>query len=223
MSSVDHQRTHEHGTDAYREQAADGATFWDDFYRDREQIWSGRPNPILVEVVTPLPAGTALDVGAGEGGDALWLAARGWAVTAVDIADVALERLGARARAEGLPVRTARHDLAFDRPAGRFDLVSAQYLHSPATDWDREPVLRVARDLVAPAGLLLVVGHGRLAPWSWDPTLVMPTADEVVAQLDLAAGEWTVEIVESREREVTGSDGQVASITDEIVAVRRGS
>ena len=74
MSSVDHAHGRTHG---HREQAADGATFWDDFYRDREQIWSGRPNPILVEVVTPLPAGTALDVGAGEGGDALWLAARG--------------------------------------------------------------------------------------------------------------------------------------------------
>jgi SAM-dependent methyltransferase len=209
--------TRAHGTHEH------GAAFWDEFYRDREQVWSGRPNPVLVDVVGPLDAGTALDLGAGEGGDTVWLAARGWDVTAVDVADAALVRIDARARAEGLAVTTARHDLSVDRPAGRFDLVSAQYLHSPAADWDRASVLRAAADLVAPGGLLLVVGHGRLAPWSWDPTLVMPTAAEVLDQLGLAPGEWTVEVVESREREVTGPEGEPATITDEIVAARRAS
>lgn len=223
MSTTEHQHGHGHGhaDRAWPDPDQPGAAFWEQFYRDREQVWSGRPNPVLVETVGELSPGSALDVGAGEGGDAIWLAARGWTVTATDIAQVAVDRIADRARAEGLTVRTARHDLAVDGPEGPFDLVSAQYLHSMAPDWDRERALRAAADLVAPGGLLLIVGHGRLAPWSWDPTLVMPTAQQVVEQLALAEGQWSLEVVESREREATGPEGQTATTTDEIVAARR--
>lgn len=199
----------------------DGAAFWEAFYAGREPIWSGRANPLLVENVAGLTPGTALDVGTGEGGDAIWLAAHGWTVTAVDIGTAALERLHVRARDEGLEVRTARHDLAREFPDGTYDLVSAQYLHSPAADFPRGAVLRAAARAVAPGGTLLVVGHGRLAPWSWDPDLVMPTAADVLADLDLAPGAWTVERADAPEREAEGPDGQIAPITDEVVLARR--
>ena len=199
--------------------SAGGQAFWERFYADRDQVWSGRVNPVLGAAVADLAPGTALDLGAGEGGDALWLADRGWKVTAVDVAQTACDRIAERAG--DLPVTTERHDLTETFPEGSYDLVSAQYLHSPAADFPRTAILRRAAEAVAPGGTVLVVGHGRLAPWSWDPTLRMATAAEVLASLDLDEAAWAVVRCESPERTATGPDGQEATITDEVVQVRR--
>jgi len=201
--------------------SAGGRDFWERFYAEREQVWSGRVNAVLGAVGEGLEPGTALDLGAGEGGDALWLAGRGWKVTAVDVAQTACDRIAELAG--GLPVTTERHDLTETFPDGTFDLVNAQYLHSPSADFPRTTILRRAAAAVAPGGTLLVVGHGRLAPWSWDPTLRMATADEVLAALDLDDAAWEVVRCESVERAATGPDGQEATITDEIVQVRKRS
>ncbi|MYW72647.1 class I SAM-dependent methyltransferase, partial [Pseudonocardia sp. SID8383] len=67
------------------------AAFWDAHYDTRPQIWSGDANAALVAEAADLPPGRALDVGCGEGGDAVWLAARGWRVDAVDVSPVAVE------------------------------------------------------------------------------------------------------------------------------------
>ena len=75
--------------------------FWDARYGATDQVWSGNPNPRLVEHVADLTPGTALDVGCGEGADAIWLAARGWQVTAIDVSPVALERVANRAAEAG--------------------------------------------------------------------------------------------------------------------------
>jgi len=105
--------------------------FWEDHYYRRERVWSGRPNPALVDVVGSLRPGTALDLGCGEGGDAIWLARQGWRVTAVDVSATALDRAAAEAATASVADRIdfRQHDLAF--LPGAFDLVSAQYLHSP--------------------------------------------------------------------------------------------
>ncbi|MCD2197759.1 NAD(P)/FAD-dependent oxidoreductase [Actinomycetospora endophytica] len=193
--------------------------FWERFYADRDQVWSGRPNPVLAATAEDLAPGTALDLGAGEGGDALWLAGRGWKVTAVDVAQTACDRIVERAG--DLPVRTERHDLTESFPEDSYDLVSAQYLHSPNADFPRTAILRRAAEAVAPGGTLLVVGHGRLAPWSWDPSLRMATAPEVLASLALDDAAWEVVRCESPERTATGPDGQEATITDEVLRLRR--
>jgi len=78
---------------------------YDELYRSTPAVWSGRANRQLVVEAADLPPGTALDAGSGEGGDALWLAERGWRVTAVDFSAVALERAAAAARARGLADR----------------------------------------------------------------------------------------------------------------------
>ncbi|MGW5673195.1 class I SAM-dependent methyltransferase, partial [Micromonospora sp. NPDC003776] len=111
----------------------DTARYWDDLYHQRDRVWSGRVNAVLAEVVNALPPGTALDLGCGEGGDAIWLASRGWRVTAVDVSTTALDRLTAEATRAGVASRitVARHDLTRNFPAGRYDLVSAQFLQSP--------------------------------------------------------------------------------------------
>ncbi len=222
MHGHGHGHGHAHGHDTATSDGPPPGSpeFWEGFYRDRPQIWSGKPNPVLVEVVEPLPPGTALDLGAGEGGDALWLAQRGWTGPAGDVAQPALDR-GAEHRGD-LPVTLERHDLATSFPAGEFDLVSAQYLHSPdPAAFPREAVLRRAAQAVAPGGILLVVGHGKLPSFAWDPTMRMPEATEVLASLAPDPAIWDVVRCDSPERIATGPEGQTATTTDEIVVLRR--
>ncbi len=132
---------------------------WEERYRGRDRVWSGRPNPVLVAEAGDLPAGRAMDVGCGEGADAVWLAKRGWEVTAVDISTVALGRAAGHAAEAGVGERiTFRHaDLRSERPGEGFDLVSAQFMHLPP-DARRELYTRLA-GAVAPGGTLLVAGH----------------------------------------------------------------
>lgn len=91
------------------------------------------PNPVLVDVIADEAPGKALDLRCGQGGDAFWLAQRGWAVTSVDVSSTALGRVAARASQVGLRERvfTEKHDPSATFPEGGFDLVNAQYLHSP--------------------------------------------------------------------------------------------
>ncbi|MBP0459040.1 methyltransferase domain-containing protein [Streptomyces montanisoli] len=200
-----------------------GRDFWDARYRRSERIWSGDPNTELVKEVAGLTPGRALDLGCGEGADAVWLAGRGWEVTAVDISPVALERARAHAVdagvADRIDWRTA--DLGAGFPAGTFDLVSAQFLHSPG-EMDREKVLRSAAAAVAPGGVLLVAGHSGGAPWEpGHADLVLPTPAEVVASLRLPDGEWEVLRCEDHERVQQAPDGTRMVRTDNTVKVRR--
>jgi 2-polyprenyl-3-methyl-5-hydroxy-6-metoxy-1,4-benzoquinol methylase len=77
---------------------------WDERYSEHAQMWSGRPNGTLLVEVVALTPGTALDVGCGEGGDAVWLAEHGWRVTGLDVSQAALTRAQTAARARGVDV-----------------------------------------------------------------------------------------------------------------------
>jgi thioredoxin reductase/SAM-dependent methyltransferase len=131
---------------------------WDHRYAG-DQVWSGNPNGTLVDQVAGLAPGRALDVGAGEGGDAIWLAEQGWKVTASDISQRALDRVDSEARRRGLDVECVRADANALEPfeTGAFDLVSAQYASLPRTPDDRG--VHNVLDAVAPGGTLLVVSH----------------------------------------------------------------
>ncbi|BAJ32637.1 MULTISPECIES: FAD-dependent oxidoreductase [Kitasatospora] len=183
--------------------AVDAVEFWEKRYGESEQIWSGRPNASLTVQAADLEPGRALDLGCGEGGDALWLAGRGWRVTAVDISQVALERAAARAAVEGVGDRVdwQRVDLAHAFPSGTYDLVSAQFLHSPA-EFPRERVLRRAAAAVAPGGTLLITSHAA-SPVKHDhphPDMHFPTPEEMLAGLRLDPAHWTVELAEEHAR-----------------------
>ncbi|PRY40745.1 class I SAM-dependent methyltransferase [Umezawaea tangerina] len=193
--------------------------FWEELYQARDRVWSGKPNRFLVDVVEPLTPGTALDLGCAEGADAVWLAGRGWKVTAVDVSPTALRR--AEAAAEGLGISFERHDLGETFPEGTYDLVSAQFLQSPV-EFPREEVLRRAAAAVAPGGLLLVVEHASAPPWSgMGGDVRLPTAAETLAGLRLEDGAWTVERADAPERETTGPEGQTATVADNVIAVKR--
>jgi SAM-dependent methyltransferase len=121
-------------------------------------MWSGRPNGRLVAEVEGLPPGRALDVGCGEGADAIWLARHGWSVTGVDVSQVAVDRARTAAEAAGVSVEWIRGDaleLVFD--ARSFDLVSMQYPALPRAAG--EDAVRRLLDSVRPGGLLLAVYH----------------------------------------------------------------
>jgi SAM-dependent methyltransferase len=206
----------------------DPAEFWEARYRtnrgERGQIWSGRVNAAVEREVVGLTPGTALDLGSGEGGDALWLAAQGWRVTAVDISATALAVGEARAVSEGLADRIdwVQADLATWHPSAEFDLVTAAFLHSPV-ELPREEILRRATAAVAPGGRLLVVGHGAFPPWSSHnhhdgPPL--PTPDEVLAALELPVG-WVVETNALADRQGTSPDGAAVTLVDTVLRVRR--
>jgi SAM-dependent methyltransferase len=200
--------------------------FWDEFYRSRGTIWSGNPNAVLVDVVQAEVAagrgpGAALDLGCGEGGDAAWLAGQGWRVTAVDVAEPAVERTTELAARRGVAdrVHAVRLDLSEGLPEGPFQLVSAQFLQSPV-ELPRARVLREAAELLAPGGLLLVVDHGAAPPWSNHHDAEFPTTEEVFAELELDPARWTAELLTTRTRTATGPEGETGELLDNVLAIR---
>ncbi|MGW2641932.1 class I SAM-dependent methyltransferase [Streptomyces sp. NPDC001348] len=189
---------------------------WDNRYADRQQLWSGQPNGALVAEVAGLTPGRVLDVGCGEGADAVWLARGGWDVTALEVSGVALERAAGHARDAGLTVRWIHAALTEAvLPPASFDLVSAQYpalLRTPNAAAERALLAAVA-----PGGVLLVVHHAGMDTQpvhdsGFDPAdYVWPSM--VAAQLD---DNWEVEVNEQRPRLAPGG-GAGAHHTDDLV------
>jgi SAM-dependent methyltransferase len=212
---------HEHSGEAIPTEAAQ---LWDELYRSRPKVWSGRPNPQLVAEVAGLTPGRALDLGCGEGADALWLAQQGWAVTAVDVSAVALERAKAHAQetGHGANIEWVRHDLASWAPEPLFDLVTAQFLHSTVMPWQQS--LRLAAAAVRTSGALLLVGHhpDGLPPWGRhnSPDMYF-TAEEIVRELGIEAPKWRLDVVDARRRGATGPDGEAATLTDAVLRATR--
>jgi 2-polyprenyl-3-methyl-5-hydroxy-6-metoxy-1,4-benzoquinol methylase len=200
--------------------------FWDEHYRAHATLWSGEPNPHLVSEASGLKPGTALDVGCGEGADAIWLAERGWQVRAVDLSGVALERAATKAAAAGDQVAGRIYwqqvDLTdWDPGHGRFDLVTSHYLHLPADQ--REPLFDRLAAAVRPGGSLLIVGHH---PSDLQTTMRRPkqpelffTADDIVARLDPAP--WQIMTNAAPGRAATDPDGHPVTIHDSVLHARR--
>lgn len=194
--------------------------YWDDKYRTQDQLWSGRPNGVLLVEAAGLAPGQALDLGCGEGADALWLADRGWLVTAVDISRVALAR--AAAAGGDAKVSWTHGDLTTSPPpAGSFDLVSALYFPLPR---NAPEALRSLIASVAPGGTLLVVGHDLDGVHHHHDDAGIDPADyyrpdEIAAQL---AATWTVEVHETRPRVSAAPPGS-GHINDVVLRARRTS
>ncbi len=203
-----------------------GEQAWDERYRSHPAVWSGRPNPQLVTETAGLTPGTALDAGSGEGADALWLAERGWQVTAVDFSATALKRSAARATALGADIagrtRWVHADLTEWAPAdGKFDLVSAQFMHLPPAP--RQALFTRLAAAVAPGGTLLIVGHH---PGDLQTTMHRPhrpdmffTAEDIARSLD--PGQWDVVTADARPRAATDPEGHDVTIHDAVLRARR--
>lgn len=194
------------------------ANAWDERYGD-DQMWSGHPNEQLVVEVSDLEAGTALDVGCGEGADAIWLAGRGWRVTGIDVSPRALRRAARAAEMAGAEVDWRAVGLE-DIDASAYDLVIAFY---PALLRGDGTIVETLLGTVAPGGTLLVVHHAfvdleRAREHGFDP-------DDYVRHQDLVDAltgrdGWTIEAAEDRGR--TAPEGPGAHHhTDRLLRARR--
>jgi SAM-dependent methyltransferase len=202
------------------------AEFWDERYRSNRSVWSGDPNPQLVSETAGLTPGRALDAGSGEGADAMWLAERGWLVTAVDISIVALERSTALALERGAQLASridwVHADITVWTPApAAYDLVSVQFMQL-APDL-RDPAFRRLAAAVAPGGTLLVVGHH---PSDLETTMRRPrgagvlyTAEDVAALLVPHA--WNVIRCEARARDAVDGEGRTVTVRDAVLRAQR--
>lgn len=199
---------------------------WDVMYDAAEQVWSGNPNGVLVAEVSGLQPGTALDVGCGEGADAVWLAQHGWQVTALDVSTTALARAANHARAAGATVEFVHAGLLdFARARPRYDLVNVQY---PGLLHENGRSLAALLDLVAPGGLLLFVHHADLfADHEHDHSRPGPPHDvdpaDYVLPHDVHAAlgdDWTIEVFEERPRSVATGSG-AGYTRDALLRARR--
>lgn len=202
--------------------AAFDRDFWDERWsqalREHGEAAALRPpNTHLAEAVGNLGPGVALDAGCGHGSDTLWLATRGWQVTAVDFSATALAHARSMAEAIGADVAWVEGDLATWTPeTGRYDLVACLYVHVAGSV--EEMVQRLATG-VAPGGTLLLVGHRPIDPATGAATpaagQVQVSVDEAVAALD--PGRWTFAVAEDRPRAVVGTG------VDAVISARRCS
>ncbi|GAA2138023.1 SAM-dependent methyltransferase [Arthrobacter humicola] len=216
------EHSHEHHADPA--EPVSTARMWDEKYSSRPRMWSGQPNPQLIAEVAHLSPGEALDLGCGEGADAIWLAARGWSVTALDVSAVALERAAAHAqeRGQSAKIEWVQQDLATWVPDRLFDLVTAQFLHSTQMPWQQ--ALQLAAAAVRTGGTLLIVGHhpDGLPPWGGHHTPEkFFTAEELAHELRIEEPQWRLEVLDSRHRSVTGPEGEAASLTDAVLRATR--
>ncbi|MFA7265971.1 MAG: class I SAM-dependent methyltransferase [Candidatus Nanopelagicales bacterium] len=203
--------------------------FWEELYSGDRPNWSGLPNAVLADIAATFTPGRALDLGCGEGGDAVWLAKQGWAVTGIDISPRAIERARQAAEREGVAggqCEFVAMDLAteFAAHTGAYELVTASFFQSPV-ELPRDEVLRTAAELVVPGGHLLITSHA--GPPSWVPPgarqgpghFVQP--DEEVTALALDPASWMMVLAEKRSRPVTSPDGESGEIDDAVVLARR--
>jgi 2-polyprenyl-3-methyl-5-hydroxy-6-metoxy-1,4-benzoquinol methylase len=198
-----------------------------------EQLWSKTlreqgeklarrpPNAHLVAEVGTLPPGRALDAGCGHGSDTLWLASRGWHVTAVDFSAAALAHGRSMAEAAGVEfgkrIDWLEGDLAtWTAQPGHYDLVVCLYVHVAGSV--EEMVARMASG-VAPGGTLFLVGHRPIDPSTGAATAaanqVQVSVEAAVATLD--SKQWEVIVAEERQRAVAGTG------VDAVIRARRRS
>jgi len=198
---------------------------WDSRYDQTDLMWSQGPNQWIEQVTAELPPGKALDLAAGEGRNAIWLASRGWEATALDFSAVALER-AARIASERLGDGAARfstqcEDLFTYSPDPRaYDLVIVVYLQVAANQ--RTRVLRAAAEAVAPGGMLVVTAHdtenaarGHGGPQ--DPAVLYSAGDVTV---DIDGSGLSVQRAELVTRVVTTPDGEREALDCLVVATR---
>lgn len=200
--------------------------YWDERYRTRDALWSGRPNATLVAEVSGLSPGQALDAGCGEGADSIWLAGQGWQVTGVDISAVALDRAAGHAAAAGPDIAGRitwqRADL-LDWDPGRdsCDLATAHFMHFPTGL--RDDAFRSLAAAVRPGGTLLIVGHHAsdigTVPRPPVPDLFF-SGDDIAALLDPAG--WDVITNAAPGRETTHPEhGNQVTVHDAVLRARR--
>ncbi|RMB61754.1 class I SAM-dependent methyltransferase [Tessaracoccus antarcticus] len=168
------------------------------------------PNVVFVDLLSDYlrTPGRALDLGSGIGGDALWLARRGWKITALDASRTAISRLRHFAAQQGVSERVfaQQRDITQGMPGDSFDLVYACYFHGPL-QIDRDAVLHRASDLLGVGGTLIVIDHASAAPWSeWPAGHRFPGPSETYGLIGLGS-DWNPVLLANHDHSATGPGG----------------
>ncbi len=197
--------------------------FWEQHWQERPDDGPAsrpiEPNPYLIRETSDLPVGTALDAGCGEGDEAIWLAASGWAVTGADISIDALVRAADRAAgaSSGMQLKWIEADLTQWEPGEQFDLVTTHYAHPSIPQlafYDR-----LSR-WVGPGGTLLIVGHlqgGGHGHASHGAAAV--SLHDITARF--AAPDWQILTAEEQARTLTSPTGAPVELHDVVVRAIR--
>jgi len=198
------------------------AAGWNERYAGTDLVWSAGPNVFVEAICSPLAPGRALDLAAGEGRNALWLAERGWEVTAVDFSSVGLDKALRAAEARDVRLETEVADLTSYVPTSEgYDLVLIVYLHLGAAELPL--IIEGAARAVAPGGRLVVVGHDveNLERGTGGPQMaeVLTTVPGVLSALEPMG--LAIERAEVAERPVIAADGSAAVALDTVVVGRR--
>jgi len=209
---------------------------WDERYSEKERLWSGNPNAMLVRFADQFDSGpggqgrSALDVGCGEGADAIWLARQGRNVTGIDLSTVAIQRAKESAAVLNLDAQFHATDaIEYASHVGsKFDVVTVSFMHSRDED-QRAETMRAIPSFVKPGGQLLVISHAAMPPWSrhheHEDRSPRPTFDITAASEIEALGlddTWEIQVAQELERPATGPDGEEAVLLDAVVLARRG-
>lgn len=194
------------------------ADAWDQRYDGRDYVWTVTVNRFVEAELAELTAGTAIDLGAGEGRNAVWLAQQGWAVTAVDFSAVGLDKARRLAGDHGVELTTVVADATAWEPSQPVDLVLVAYLQLPPDA--RRTVLDHTRRWLRPGGRVVVIAHDRSNVADGyggppDPD-VCYTVEETVAALD----GLRVERGEVVRRPVDTEHGERVALDTLVVAVR---
>lgn len=198
---------------------------WDERYRTSELIWKAGPNQWVRHYTQDLPPGTALDLASGEGRNAIWLADRGWQVTAVDFSAVAIEKAKKLASQQGDRMAERIHwvveNVLSYAASAEYDLVLVIYLHIIAEQ--RRTVFQRAAAAVSPGGRLLVVGHhtDNLTLGVGGPPVpeILYTEDDVLADL----AEFPDLVFRTAQRVQRVIDGQPRPALDMVVEAQRSA
>jgi SAM-dependent methyltransferase len=195
---------------------------WDARYSASELVWGAEPNRFLAEALADsVPCGRALDLACGEGRNAIWLAGRGWEVSAVDFSEVAIERARRLAAERGVEVDWAQGDVTcFEAPPGAFALAVVSYLQLPQEG--RLRVFALAASALSPGSELFAVGHARRnldegVGGPKDPAVLW---DPLEIRAELESLELSVERSDHVRRPVETEDG-IRSAVDVLARARR--
>lgn len=198
--------------------------FWNELYQQKEQVWSGKVNASLAQVLENYPPTTVLDLGCGEGADVLWLAQAGWQATGIDISDTAIERARTAATQQGLQdrARFICQDLNNWDPTETFDLIISSFLQSPV-ELEREKILAAALTRLNPGGRLIAIAHAGLPHWvETDPDFHrFPDPQAEAAHLAPQGSPYLVERADIIDREIQDPDGKPATIKDSLLIIQR--
>lgn len=191
---------------------------WDERYSTKELVWTGRANQFVEQNLADLKPGSAIDLGAGEGRNSVWLAARGWDVTAVDFSQVGLDKAVQLAADNNVQIKVECADATSYQSADPVDLVILSYLQ--LVPEAQQTVLSHATTWLRPGGTLFVIAHDRsnVADGYGGPP--MPEVCYTVEETVSAIGGLDVSTAEVARRHVDTSEGLQTALDTLVIATR---